>query len=176
MNKRSGQEFVQWLTKEWWRGMTYSLSVRYDVKLATWTLKHSRYGCPGRKCIMVSLKQHYVATDIMCWKVNDVLWCRPANLEEPCPPVNLNMYPLTVYNHMNAVIMCCDWDPDPPCILESNVRRISAWFPHSKGSVNEAIVSGLLASTFIKTPVRFYFSYGAPSTSHPWWGEPARRH
>ena len=24
-----------------------------------------------------------------------------------CPPVNLNMYPLTVYNHMDAVIMCC---------------------------------------------------------------------
>ena len=35
------------------------------------------------------------------------------------PPVNLNMYPLTVYNHMNAVIMCWVWDPDPPNILKS---------------------------------------------------------
>ena len=24
------------------------------------------------------------------------------------------MYPLTVYNHMDAVIMFCDWAPDPP--------------------------------------------------------------
>ena len=31
-------------------------------------------------------------------------------------PVILN--PRTVYNHMAAVIMCCDWDPDPPNILE----------------------------------------------------------
>ena len=37
-----------------------------------------------------------------------------------CPPVNLNMYPLTVYNHMNAVIMCCGWDLDPQCIMESD--------------------------------------------------------
>ena len=34
------------------------------------------------------------------------------------PPVNLNMYPQTVYNHTDAVIMCCDWDPDPSCIVE----------------------------------------------------------
>ena len=34
-----------------------------------------------------------------------------------CPPVNPN--PWTVYNNMDAVIMCCDWDPDLPNILES---------------------------------------------------------
>ena len=34
------------------------------------------------------------------------------------PLVNLN--PWTVYNHMDAVIMCSDWDPDPPNILESD--------------------------------------------------------
>ena len=34
--------------------------------------------------------------------------------------INLNMYPLTVYNHMDAVIMCCGVDLDPPCILESD--------------------------------------------------------
>ena len=34
------------------------------------------------------------------------------------PPVNLNLR--TVYNHMDAVIICCDWDPDPPNILESD--------------------------------------------------------
>ena len=35
-----------------------------------------------------------------------------------CPPININ--PQTVYNHMDAVIMCWDWDPDPPNILESD--------------------------------------------------------
>ena len=30
-----------------------------------------------------------------------------------CLTVNLNMYPLTVCNHMDAVIMFCDWAPDP---------------------------------------------------------------
>ena len=30
------------------------------------------------------------------------------------PPINLNMIPPTVYNHMDAVIMCCDWDSYPP--------------------------------------------------------------
>ena len=34
------------------------------------------------------------------------------------PPVDLHSR--TVYNHMDAVIMCCDWDPDPPSILESD--------------------------------------------------------
>ena len=36
------------------------------------------------------------------------------------PPVNLNMYQLTIYNHMDAVIMCCDRDPDPLNIPESD--------------------------------------------------------
>ena len=35
-----------------------------------------------------------------------------------CSPVNLN--PWTVYNHMDAVIMCSDWDPQPTNILESD--------------------------------------------------------
>ena len=34
-----------------------------------------------------------------------------------CPPVDLNVYPLTVCNH-TAAVRCCDWDPDPPNILE----------------------------------------------------------
>ena len=34
------------------------------------------------------------------------------------PPVNPN--PWTVYNHMDAIIMCSDRDPDPPNILESD--------------------------------------------------------
>ena len=33
-------------------------------------------------------------------------------------PVNLN--PRIVYNHMDAVLMCHDWDPDPPNILEGD--------------------------------------------------------
>ena len=36
------------------------------------------------------------------------------------PPLNLNIYLLTVYNHIDAVIKCCDWDPDTPNILESD--------------------------------------------------------
>lgn len=36
------------------------------------------------------------------------------------PPVNLNMYPPTVYNHIDAVIIWCGWDPDPPFIMESD--------------------------------------------------------
>ena len=35
------------------------------------------------------------------------------------PPVNLNMFTLN-NNHMDAVIMCCDWDPDPLHIIESD--------------------------------------------------------
>ena len=36
----------------------------------------------------------------------------------PVSPVSLN--PQTVYYHMDAVIMCSDWDTDPPNILESD--------------------------------------------------------
>ena len=35
------------------------------------------------------------------------------------PPVILNMYPLNIYTHMNAVRMCCERDLDPPNILQS---------------------------------------------------------
>ena len=34
------------------------------------------------------------------------------------PGVHLLISPSTVYNHMDAVNICCDWDPDTPCILE----------------------------------------------------------
>ena len=30
------------------------------------------------------------------------------------------MYPLTVYHHTDAVIICCGWNPNPPHILESD--------------------------------------------------------
>ena len=36
------------------------------------------------------------------------------------PPVNLIMYWPAIYKHRDAVIMCCDWDSDPPCIMESD--------------------------------------------------------
>ena len=42
------------------------------------------------------------------------------------PPVYLNKYPLTVYNHMDAIILCFDLDPDPTCILESDKVTFSA--------------------------------------------------
>ena len=61
-----------------------------------------------------------------------------------CPPVNLN--PRTVSNHIDAVIMCSDWDPDPLNILESErftffalnyiiaISKLDAvWLPHSWG-------------------------------------------
>lgn len=38
----------------------------------------------------------------------------------PLISVNLNMYRPTVDNHIDAVMTCCDWDPDPPCIMESD--------------------------------------------------------
>ena len=49
------------------------------------------------------------------WQYTSCWWrqCFPG-----VPPVNLN--PWTVYNHMDAVIICSDWDPDPPNILESD--------------------------------------------------------
>ena len=51
------------------------------------------------------------------------------------PPVNLN--PQIVYNHMNAVIMCSGWDPDPPNILESDnvtfFKVEAVWLCHSRG-------------------------------------------
>ena len=34
------------------------------------------------------------------------------------PPINLNLW--EVYNHMDAVIKCSDWDPDPPNTVESD--------------------------------------------------------
>ena len=38
---------------------------------------------------------------------------------------------------MDAVIMCSDWDPDPPNILESDdvslFKLEAVWLPHSRG-------------------------------------------
>ena len=42
------------------------------------------------------------------------------------PPVNLNIYPTTFYNHMDAVMMYCDRDLDPPCIMETVKVKIFA--------------------------------------------------
>ena len=39
------------------------------------------------------------------------------------PSVNLNMYLLTVCNHMDAV-KCCDWHLDLPNILKSNKVKL----------------------------------------------------
>ena len=51
-------------------------------------------------------------------------WCHDgdvcvSNMFPGCPPVNLNMNLLTVYNQWDAVIMCSDGDPDPPNNLKS---------------------------------------------------------
>ena len=44
----------------------------------------------------------------------------------PCPTFSLNMYRPTVYNHMDAIIMCWDQDPDPPYIRsQSNVFALN---------------------------------------------------
>ena len=43
-------------------------------------------------------------------------------------PLNLN--PRTIYNHMDAVIMCCDWDPDSLNILESSVFHTNLLWWH----------------------------------------------
>lgn len=32
-----------------------------------------------------------------------------------CPFHTKTLSPLTAYNHMDAAVMRCDWDPDPPC-------------------------------------------------------------
>ena len=62
-----------------------------------------------------------------------------------CPPSNLN--PLTVYSHMDAVIMCCYWDLDLPNILESDkvtfsaLNYIIAWLPSVKRMLRDAVFS-----------------------------------
>ena len=49
------------------------------------------------------------------WHVNKV---QVSLLLPTLTPVNLN--PRIVYKHMGAVLMCWDWDPDPPNFLESD--------------------------------------------------------
>ena len=39
--------------------------------------------------------------------------------------ITLNMYQLTVHNHMDAVIKCCDRDPDPACFVESHKDAVA---------------------------------------------------
>ena len=52
-----------------------------------------------------------------------------------CRPVNLNL--LTVHNHMDAVILCCDWDSDPPNILESD--KVTLFFFFLSYALNDII-------------------------------------
>lgn len=42
------------------------------------------------------------------------------------PPVNLIMYLLTVYNHMDAVTLCCYREPDPPVIVGGDKAKFFA--------------------------------------------------
>ena len=76
------------------------------------------------------------------WSLSVFLRCFPR-----CPPVNLNMNLLTVYNHMDAVIICWDWDPVPSNIKLSLCEETTAenWWtttvaimwPQSKGLLSK---------------------------------------
>ena len=68
---------------------------------------------------------------VVCSHRTEHLWCKLCKSHSKlalliqklfpcCLPVNLNMSLVTVHSHMDVVIMCCDWDPDPPNILESD--------------------------------------------------------
>lgn len=69
-----------------------------------------------------------------------------------------------MYCEFFKATLCSNWH----YVLNSSIFEVNIY-------VMQTCLPGLLASTFIKTPVRFYFSYGAPSTFHLWWGEPVRR-
>ena len=60
------------------------------------------------------------AEQLLCKDVKTVYVCVFFWRCFPQCPRNLHVYPLTLYNHMDAVIMSSDWDPDPPNILESD--------------------------------------------------------
>ena len=68
-----------------------------------------------------------------------------------CFPMCLNLNPETVYNYMDDVIMCCDWDPDPPTILESDFRFLLRYvFPHIR--VKTVTVTTLLLFGHVTLP------------------------
>ena len=73
-----------------------------------------------------------------------------------CPPVNLNMYLLTVYNHLDDVVMCSDWDPDPPNILEGyfqvNFHLFFTWWVKDLFGCQSV-------NTIRSVPLTFPFSY-----------------
>ena len=94
-------------------------------------------------------------------------------------PVNLNLR--TVYNHMDAVVMRSDWDPDLPNILENDEVTFFAlsyiitiskldtvWLPNSQGwrpfsggkfpevSVRRADSRGYLFSSQILSELKFF--------------------
>ena len=64
----------------------------------------------------------------------------------PCPPLNLDLYPLTVYNHMGAVIRCCavkhpgGWQSYVfgskllDCIITTS-KQEAVWLCHSQGGI-----------------------------------------
>lgn len=52
------------------------------------------------------------------WHRRPCVFCQ--HVSPRSTPVHLNMYQPTVYNHIDAVVMCCDWAPDPPCIVGSD--------------------------------------------------------
>lgn len=65
-----------------------------------------------------------------CWGVYVFLFCFFGGCFPEFSPVNLNVYLPTLFNYMNAVIKCCDEDPDPPCIVESDRKKLtlsSSW-------------------------------------------------
>ena len=80
------------------------------------------------------------------WEVCEFLWC---------PSVNLN--PQIVYNHMDAVIMCSDWDPDPPNILESDkvmfltLNYIIQWLQRTRHCLTQSL-AGTEAVFWRKSP------------------------
>ena len=61
------------------------------------------------------------------------------------PPVILNMYPLNIYTHMNAVRMCCERDLDPPNILQSfkatffTLNDISTYSPSVNRMLSDSV-------------------------------------
>ena len=91
-----------------------------------------------------------------------------------CPPVNLNMNLLTVYNHMDAVTKCCDWDPDPPNILKSDkvkfftLNYIITWSPSVNRTLsNSYSQGGRLFSDRVITTKHFFL----PETDVFFWPE-----
>ena len=96
-----------------------------------------------RLCIISTTEVHQ-ASAFVCSDRTKQLWCKAAQSKRgvtvhvmisasvcffsvfPTMSTHLNMYPLTVYDYMDPVIMCCDWNPDPPNISESDKVKFFA--------------------------------------------------